>query len=138
MQRWLSEQYPLGHSPAKNEIFSVTKGRIAHASTFTIVDVPIQTESHIFLIQLKALFSFTLQIWQLLLFIDTLSPLLATDFTNPHIWTNDILFLNYLIYCSSLSYIFGHAPMVNVCWCDVFSHVQIFWSYSFGHLESVK
>ena len=41
-------------------------------------------------------------------------------------------------YCLSLSYIFGHVPMVNICRCDLFGHVQIFRSYSFGHLESVK
>ena len=38
----------------------------------------------------------------------------------------------------SLSYIFGQVPTVNVCQCDLFGHVQIFWSYSFGHVESVK
>ena len=27
---------------------------------------------------------------------------------------------------------------VIVCRCDLFGHVQIFWSYSFGHLRSVK
>ena len=41
-------------------------------------------------------------------------------------------------YCSSLLYIFGHVRMANVCRRDLFGHVQIFWSYSFGHLESVK
>ena len=29
-------------------------------------------------------------------------------------------------------------PMVNVCRCDFFGHIQIFRSYSFGHLELVK
>ena len=27
---------------------------------------------------------------------------------------------------------------INVCQCDLFGHVQIFWSYSFGHVELVK
>ena len=40
-------------------------------------------------------------------------------------------------YCSLLSNIFGHVPMVNVCRCDLFGQVQIFRSYSFGHHESV-
>ena len=38
----------------------------------------------------------------------------------------------------SLSYIFGQFPIVNVCRCDLFGHVQIFRSYTFGHVESVK
>ena len=41
-------------------------------------------------------------------------------------------------YCSPLSYILGHVQRDNVCRCDLFGHVQIFWSYSFSHLESVK
>ena len=48
---------------------------------------------------------------------------------NDGTWPKDYL---------SLSYIFSYAPIVNACRCDLFGHVQIFWSYSFGHAESVK
>ena len=43
-----------------------------------------------------------------------------------------LLFSIQSCYFSSLFYIFGHVPMVNACWCDVFGHVQIF-----GHIHSV-
>ena len=33
---------------------------------------------------------------------------------------------------------FRSSSIVHVCRCDLFGHVQIFWSYSFGHIESVK
>ena len=33
---------------------------------------------------------------------------------------------------------FWSSSIVLVCRCDLFGHVQIFWSYSFGHVDSVK
>ena len=33
---------------------------------------------------------------------------------------------------------FWSSSIVHVCRCDLFGHVQIFRSYSFGHVESVK
>ena len=37
-----------------------------------------------------------------------------------------------------IQYIFGHVPMVYVSQCDLFGQLQIFWSYSFSHLDLVK
>ena len=45
----------------------------------------IETESHIFHILLKALFSLILQRWQLLSFLDTLSPVWSQTLQNPTI-----------------------------------------------------
>ena len=33
---------------------------------------------------------------------------------------------------------FRSSSIIHVCRCDLFGHVQIFRSYSFGHVESVK
>ena len=33
--------------------------------------------------------------------------------------------------------LFRSSSNINVRWCEVFGHVQIFWLYSFGHLELV-
>ena len=40
--------------------------------------------------------------------------------------------------CGNIYYIFGHIHHVNVHCCQFFGQVQRFWSYSFGHLDSVK
>ena len=74
------------------------------------------------------------------------SPLLQVIFPNKTFacCSLDVRLIDFLISvifncsCSSLSYYFGHVQKVNVCWCDLFGHLQIFRSYSFGHVNSVK
>ena len=40
--------------------------------------------------------------------------------------------------CGNIYYIFGQVHHVNVHRCQLFGHVHRFWSYSFGHLDSIK
>ena len=40
--------------------------------------------------------------------------------------------------CGNIYYIFGHIHHVNLRNCQFFGHLPRFWSYSFGHLDSVK
>ena len=40
--------------------------------------------------------------------------------------------------CGNIYYIFGQVHHLNVRRCELFGQVHQFWSYSFGHLDSVK
>ena len=39
---------------------------------------------------------------------------------------------------SGVNNIFDQVHHVNICHCQLFGHLHRFWSYSFGHLDSVK
>ena len=87
------------------------------------------------------------QIWTISsAFLDSYMQLNFINFGHIHTYRLVVLvflfdFLISVIFnhsCSLLSYYFSHVQKVNVRRCDLFGHLQIFRSYSFGHVESVK
>ena len=60
------------------------------------------------------------------------------DYTDEHEHLNMTNFGLIQPFMFVVVHFFGHVQKLNVRRCDLCGHLQVFWSYSLGHVESVK